>query len=106
MANFKKLSRYTNGIITKTRSGEDFLVLRRSLNLEPSDGDVFVTITQDLAKRPDLIAHKAYGNSSLWWAILEFNNIRDPLFDIRPGHVFRIPELTRLLEAIQKLGKE
>lgn len=104
MANFKKLSRYTNGISTKTREGQDFLVLRNTLNLEPASGDRFVQITQDLANRPDLIAHRAYGNSELWWVIYEFNNISDPLFGVNPGKVLRIPELTRVLEAINKLG--
>jgi hypothetical protein len=104
MANFKVLSRYTNGIITKDRDGTDFLVLRKPLKLEPDEGDLLVEITQDLAKRPDQIAHKAYGNSDLWWAILEFNGISDPLFDIIPGQIFRIPEIGRLTEAISKLG--
>ena len=105
MANFQKLSRYTNGIITRDRLGKDFLVLRKNLKLEPSDGDVFVEITADLARRPDLIAYKAYGKPELWWVILEFNGIRDPLFDIRPGQIFRIPEIGRVLEAIKQLGK-
>lgn len=106
MANFKRLSRYTGGILEKNRSGKEFLVLRLPLNLEPSDGDVFVEITQDLIQRPDLIAHKAYGNASLWWVIYEFNGIRDPLFELKMGQIIRIPELERVLKAIEELEEQ
>ena len=104
MANFKKYSRYTNGTVTVTRDGTEFLVLRNSLNLEPEDGDRFVEITQDLAKRPDLISYRAYGTPDLWWVIYEFNNIIDPIFGVKPGQVFRIPEINRVIEAIKQLG--
>lgn len=103
MANFKRLSRYTNGIVTKNRSGKDFLTLRKPLNLEKSDGDVFVTITQDIEMRPDLISNKAYGTPDLWWVIYEFNGVRDPLFDLRAGQILRIPELERVLDSIDSI---
>lgn len=104
MANFKNLSRYTNGQVTKTRSLKDFLILRRPLNLAEDDGDVFVLVTQELEKRPDLVAAKAYDNPDLWWVIYEFNGIRDPLFDLKQGMLLRIPALDRVLEAIEALG--
>jgi len=104
MANFKINTRYTNGIITKNANGEDFLVLRRPLNLEESSGDTFVTITKDLTKRPDLIAFKAYGNVDLWWVIYEYNGLHDPFVDLKEGSVIRIPEKTRVLDAIKQMG--
>jgi len=103
MANFRRLSRYTGGILEKNRSGQDFLTLRLPLNLQPSDGDVFVEITQDLLNRPDLISYKAYGTPDLHWAIYEFNGIRDPLFELQIGQILRIPEINRVLLAIQNL---
>lgn len=104
MANFKNLSRYTNGQVTKNRALKDFLILRRPLNLAEDDGDVFVLVTQELEKRPDLVAAKAYDNPDLWWVIYEFNGIRDPLFDLKQGMLLRIPALDRVLEAIDALG--
>lgn len=104
MANFKTNTRYTNGVVTKNRAQKDFLVLRRSLNLPEADGDVFVVVSQEDEKRPDLVAFKAYGDSSLWWVIYEFNGIRDPFFDLRQGMLLRIPEIQRVLSAIQALG--
>jgi len=103
MANFKALSRYTGGLLATNRSGKDFLVLRRTLELEPADGDVFVTITQEFLKRPDLISNNAYGTPDLWWVIYEFNGIKDPLFELQLGQVLRIPELERVLAAIEQL---
>jgi len=103
MANFRSLSRYTGGIVTKNRSGKNFLILRNQLNLEPSDGDIFVTITGDIANRPDLIAQKAYEDTRLWWVIYEFNDIRDPMFDLRAGMILRLPQLQRVLQAIEEL---
>ena len=105
MANFKRNTRYTGGKVTKNRSGDDFLILRRPLELEKSDGDIFVTVTQDQEKRPDLVAQNAYGDSTLWWAIYEFNGIRDPLFDLQAGTQLRIPEIERVLAAIEQLKR-
>lgn len=103
MANFKINSRYTNGTVTVNRSGNKFLILRNSLVLTEDEGDIFVTITKDLVNRPDLIADKAYGDADLWWVIYEFNGIRDPLFDLKPGRILRIPKLERVLAAIDAL---
>ena len=104
MANFKSNTRYNNGIIATNRSGKDFLVLRKSLKLEEDSTDTFIIVSQQYEKRPDLVSTEAYGKPELWWAIYEFNNIRDPLFELRAGQILRIPALERVLEAIDKLG--
>lgn len=104
MATFKPLNRYTNGISTFTRNNVQFLMLARPLALELDNTDVYITLTADLIARPDLIAHKAYGNSTLWWAILQYNSIRDPIFELRSGQVLRIPTMDRVNTAIQQLG--
>lgn len=103
MANFSENTRYTNGTITKNRSGKSFLVLRKSLNLEPGDSDDFVIVPQHLTKRPDLISNLAYGTPDLWWVIYEFNGIKDPLFELQTGTVLRIPSIDRVLEAIEQI---
>lgn len=106
MARFKTNNRYTNGFIDINRTGTRFLVLRVPLKLEPAADDVFVTLTQDLIARPDLISYKAYGVSDLWWVIYEFNGIRDPLFGINLGQNLRIPAIDRVLTAIANLNIE
>jgi hypothetical protein len=105
MANFKKLTRYTNGNIDKNRTGLNFIVLRRPLFLPEASNDTFINIGQDLINRPDLISYKAYGTTDLWWAIYEYNNIRDPLFDLQIGQIIKIPQLQRLTDAIEAMNK-
>lgn len=105
MARFSNFNRYTNGIITTTRNNQRFLVLRPSLNLEPGASDTFVTITEEYVNRPDLISFRVYGDRRLWWVIYEFNNIRDPFFDLGLGQILRIPARDRVIEAIGKLNK-
>lgn len=103
MANFKKNTRYTGGLISKNRSNQDFLILRKPLQLLESDGDIFITVTQEYEKRPDLVSSQVYGDPDLWWVIYEFNGIRDPFFDLKAGQLLRIPQLERVLLAIAAL---
>lgn len=105
MANFKKFTRYTNGSIDKNRSGLNFLILRKPLKLEDSSDDLYVSVSQDLLKRPELLSFKAYGISDLWWAIYEYNGIKDPLFDLQVGQILKIPQLQRLINAINDINK-
>jgi hypothetical protein len=104
MANFKEHTRYTGGQVATDREGRNFLVLRKPLNLSQSSGDIFVNITQDIINRPDLISFKAYGYPDLWWVILEYNGIKDPIFDLKIGQTLRIPEINRVLAAISALN--
>ena len=106
MANFKEFSRYSGRIIDENRAKNNFLKLRESLDLTEDAGDDFVEVTDELRKRPDLLAWRAYGDHSLWWVIYEFNEIRDPLFEITIGQILRIPQKNRVFEAIGKLKSE
>lgn len=105
MANFKSTSRYSRGIAAKTRDNKNFLVLRRPLELTEDSSDVFITVTQEYEKRPDLVSWNAYGTSDYWWVIYEFNSIRDPLFQLKAGQILRIPAIERVLAAIEQLGE-
>lgn len=105
MANFKPLNRYTNGIITFTREEQQFLVLRQPLSLKEDSGDTFITITQDLTKRPDMISQLAYNTPALWWVLMEYNNISDPLFGLKTNQILRVPKINRVLEAISTMNR-
>lgn len=104
MANFKKYTRYTNGHTFTNRENQAFLILRSPLNLPPDSGDTYVTITQDIVNRPDLISFKAYNTVDLWWVIYEYNGIIDPLFDLKTGQILKIPTFQRVTAAIQAMG--
>jgi hypothetical protein len=103
MANFRSTSRYSRAIVTTNRDNKPFILLRRPLELEPDQGDTFFEVTQEVLQRPDLIAQTFYGSVDYWWAIYEFNGVRDPLFQLKLGQVLRIPDLGRLLQAIARL---
>lgn len=105
MANFKKTSRYKIVTTAKNRSNEDFVILKNPLNLEPGDGDTFLTINQELLQRPDLISQAAYGSTEYWWVIYEFNGIMDPLFGLRLNDILRIPPIEKVLQAIELIGE-
>lgn len=105
MSNFRPLNRYTNGTITFTREGEQFLVLRKALNLAQDSGDTYITLTEDMIKRPDMISYNAYKTPDLWWVIMEYNNVSDPFFDLRINQMLRIPKIERVLDAINKMNK-
>lgn len=47
-------------------------------------------IRQNDLDRPDSIAHKTLGNDRLWWMILDYNKINDPM-SLRDGDKLRIP---------------
>ncbi len=105
MANFKGTSRYGRGIAAKTRNNKNFLVLRRPIQIKEDASDIFITVTQEFEKRPDLLSNNVYGTAEYWWVIYEFNNIRDPLFGLKAGQILRIPAIERVLAAIEQLGE-
>jgi hypothetical protein len=41
--------------------------------------------------RPDLIAHKFYGDSTYWWIICVANNISDPFEQLIAGKLIKLP---------------
>ena len=103
MSNFKNTSRYSQPVVSKNRSNKTFIVPRSPIKIESGEGDTFLTITQELLIRPDLISQRAYGNSEYWWVIYEFNGIIDPLFDLKLNDVLRIPPIENVLIAISLL---
>lgn len=103
MANFKQTSRYKKAIITSNRKGKNFIISRKQLELESGNDDTFFEVTQDILKRPDLVSQLFYGSPDYWWAIYEFNGIKDPLFELKLGQILRIPAFERVLTAIEQL---
>lgn len=103
MANFKRYSRYSVASATTNRNGNNFLILRNPLNLEKSSTDTNIIVSQEFENRPDLLANKLYNEPELWWVIYEFNEIKDPFFDLKAGQILRIPTLERILEALNSI---
>lgn len=61
----------------------------------------FITINEETQYRPDRLAYIAYGNETLAWIVLRFNEITDP-FDLEVGKIIEIPSLVKVNAALQK----
>lgn len=48
------------------------------------------------------IAHTYLGSEHLWWTILMYNGLADPLNDITPGTVLNIPERASLIAYLNR----
>jgi len=103
MARFQAGSRYSNGLVSVNRNKAQFLVLRDLLNLQPAEDDSFITVTDEMINRPDIVSYIAYQRADLWWAIFDVNNIKNPL-SLKINQRLRIPELSQLLAAISTLN--
>lgn len=45
------------------------------------------TVALEDGERPDVLAHRLYGNTNLWWTLLMVNNIIDPADWMKSGRV-------------------
>jgi hypothetical protein len=106
MANFKRGSRYTNGVFTLNADDKEFLILRESLEIPETEQDIYLTVEGRFLQRIDLISQEVYGRADLGWVIMDINKIRQPLLDLVSGQVLRVPPLDAVLEAIQSMNEE
>jgi hypothetical protein len=75
--------------------GEIVPGLRRPAVLKDTSDTVY-TVPLAGAHRLDLISQLFYGTPALWWLIAEVNDIVDPLAEVAPGRVLRVPARERL----------
>jgi hypothetical protein len=69
--------------------------------IEYSDEDQYIQLTAEEAKRIDLVAFRAYGDSELDWIILLANNIDLPN-QIVEGQLIRIPARATINRVLAK----
>ena len=69
-----------------------FVYPARSLNLSP------IIIKEEEAMRPDTLANRVYGDSSLWDILLKFNGISNP-FSFEPGELIFSPPMDTLMQS-------
>ncbi len=61
------------------------------------DDDIEVTLTPYTALRPSSITYSVYGKDGLLWLLLQYNNIIDPVAELVPGKVLRLPKPSLVL---------
>ena len=54
------------------------------------DSDIFIHSIE--GDRLDLLAHKYYGDETLWWIIAKANSLRNGKFALKAGQQLRIPQ--------------
>lgn len=61
------------------------------------------TITLGSADAHNLpgIAHRFLGDKGLWWVLLEYNGLYDPIEDVQPGLILRIPSRSALITYLE-----
>lgn len=93
MSRYSKFSPYST-----TPENNLYLELLR-IRPVPSEADDFEYVIQSQYKhRPDLLAYDVYGNSKLWWVIVQRNlhTIKDPIYDFEPGKIIYLPKKSNL----------
>ena len=73
----------------------------KNLRYKISSVKQYKVTSTDMANLPG-ISYVTYGTVDLWRAILEFNGLTDPLSDIYPGVVLRLPSKTALLSVLSE----
>jgi hypothetical protein len=75
-------------------NGPEYDHLNNTLNRFTMNYPVlYYRIMADDVLRPDLISYKSYQSVKFWWIICFVNKIQDPLTDITPGDLIKIPSI-------------
>lgn len=82
----------------KTKSFGNFLDAMINRPITALADDVLYEIDKMYEYRPDLLAFDLYGDANLWWVFCQRNpdNLKDPIFDFRPGVQIYIPKKSTL----------
>jgi hypothetical protein len=68
--------------------------------IEKSSDDILFNIPLGFKGRPDLISHYFYGKASLFWLVMQYNNIIDPELELVEGKELRLPSTDRVMVSI------
>jgi hypothetical protein len=98
-------SRYTYSEVLKTKeTKKEYLESTLYPIVKANDNDTY--IISEAGDRLDLLAHKYYGDQSLWWIIATANNINDATFYVEVGKQLRIPfDTNKVLNDLRKINK-
>ena len=100
------MSRY-NFTGTKIDKNTGNRVLKSTLypEIKINDGDRFVYPLP--GDRLENLAHRYYGDSTLWWIIAKANKIKDGSFALKPDEKLRIPSnIAQVTNDLQSINKD
>jgi hypothetical protein len=98
-------NRYTYSTLqTESSTKKKYLGSTIYPKIKASDNDLYVI--SEVTDRLDLLAHKYYGDRTLWWIIAVANNINDASFYVKEGIQLRIPsDISKILNDLEKINK-
>lgn len=85
-----------------TNLNKSYLEVLTLRDIPNQSDDIFFTVTQQYANRPDLLAYDLYGDVNLWWVFAVRNKdiIKDPVFDMFAGQRIYLPKLSTINAAL------
>lgn len=93
-----KCSRYTNVPTYRPRDGKGRLFVIRDRVQYDKSSVKYHTWTQ--SDTLDFLAYKLYGNSHLWWVLLDANPQYQSELDIKVGDMLVIPPYTQAVKTV------
>jgi hypothetical protein len=58
------------------------------------------------AFRPDIISYRIYNTTSYWWILMKYNNIIDPLEELVPGLILKVPDASDIRNFVREVKKK
>ena len=100
------MSRYKfTGIKIDKDTGSRVLKTTLYPEIRLADGDRFVYPIE--GDRLENIAHKYYGDATLWWVIAQANRIRDGSYALNPSVKIRIPgDIPQIISNLRLINKD
>ncbi len=93
-------SRYKDTDLYADVDGNAFFGPWEELEIQdPSDYELYQIKSKDIG-RIDVLAYDFYGDPTLQWVIMNFNNIIDPIFDLEIGDKIKIPSKDQVLRML------
>lgn len=86
------MGRYDDYAVTLTSSdGVEYASGLQFLDFLYTGRTVFHKVRQHEVSRPDIIAYEYFSDPQLYWIILTYNNLKDPISEVALGTTLAIP---------------
>ena len=84
-------SRYASGTIFKAQDARNDTHQVTVLRKFPSGKSTYYMYEWQEGDRLDELAYRLYGNSNIWWQIMDYNPEVSDALNIAPGTLLRVP---------------
>ena len=99
------MDRYKNSDKKKDKIGRQYFGSIMYPKIKIRNNDIYIYAKAE--DRLDLLAHKYYGDVTLWWVIAHANHIGKGTFRLEAGKQLRIPmAIQAIIDDFRKINKE